>query len=247
MAQPAGNERRFLTAEWRHLVMLNYPIEREVLQSFVPAGTAVDTYKGIAYVSVVGLCFLNTRVFGMAVPGHRNFEEVNLRFYVRRLAGDDWRRGVVFIKEIVPRRAIAAVARAVYNERYVALPMRHAVAMRDESAVASVEYGWEINGAWNQLRASSKAAVSAEPLPGSLEEFITEHYWGYVRQRDGSTVEYRVEHPRWQVTPADTTELSGDLSELYGEAFVNCLRRPPASAFIANGSAVTVFRGRAIG
>src|SRR4029453_899800 len=98
MTQPAGSERRFLTAEWRHLVMLNFPVEREVLQPFVPKGTMLDTYKGVAYLSMVGFRFLKTRPCGVPIPGHGDFEEVNLRFYVRRLAGDEWRRGVVFVK-----------------------------------------------------------------------------------------------------------------------------------------------------
>src|SRR5262245_54368008 len=120
-----SESRSFLTAEWRHLLMLNYAVEQDVLQPFVPPGTVLDTYKGVAYVSLVGFLFLKTKVLGMAVPLHQDFEELNLRFYVRRFAGDDWRRGVVFIKEIVPRPAIAMVARLAYNENYIALPMRH--------------------------------------------------------------------------------------------------------------------------
>lgn len=37
-------------------------------------------------------------------------ERAQLRFYVRRRVDGEWRRGVMFIKEIVPRRAIAAAA-----------------------------------------------------------------------------------------------------------------------------------------
>ena len=246
MPPSSQTDRRFLTAEWRHLAMLNFPVERDVLQPFVPNATMLDTYKGVAYVSLVGFQFLNARVFGVPVPGHRNFEEVNLRFYVRRLAEDDWRRGVVFIKEIVPKRAIAAVARAIYNERYVSLPMRHTIETRDGGSVSAVEYGWEMNGSWNHLRAATTTMISSEPAPGSLEEFITEHYWGYVRQRNGATVEYRVEHPRWKVASAETSELRCDVGRLYGEAFASPLQQPPKSAFIANGSPVAVFRGRVV-
>src|SRR5678816_3634090 len=149
MAEPSGKERRFLTAEWRHLALLNFPVEREVLEPFVPKGTMVDTYKGVAYLSVVGFLFLKTRLFGVPVPGHRKFEEVNLRFYVRRLAGDAWRRGVVFVKEIVPKPAIAVVARTVYNERYITLPMRHSIGAADDGRATSVEYGWQLEGQWN--------------------------------------------------------------------------------------------------
>lgn len=238
----------FLTAEWRHLLMLNYPVERELLEPFVPAGTTLDTYKGRAYVSLVGFLFLKTRLLGVAVPWHQDFEEVNLRFYVRRFAGDDWRRGVVFIKEIVPKAAIALVARLVYNENYVSLPMRHQVpsgASESTDQPSAIEYGWDFKGQWHNLRAE----VSGEPAPvapGSLEEFITEHYWGYAAQRDGGCVEYQVEHPRWRVWPAHSAAFEGNVAALYGEAFVSALSGAPASAFVAEGSAVTVFKGQRI-
>lgn len=225
--------------------MLNYPVEREVLEPFVPAGTMLDTYKGRAYVTMVGFLFLKARLLGVPVPLHQNFEEVNLRFYVRRFAGDDWRRGVVFIKEIVPRAAIAMVARLVYNENYVSLPMRHGLHHNLPGQLSSVDYGWELDGHWNDLRAEF-SGEPVEPAPGSLEEFITEHYWGYATQRDGSCVEYQVEHPRWRIWNASRSAFEGDVAQLYGDAFVPALSKPPASAFVAEGSAVTVFIGRRI-
>jgi uncharacterized protein YqjF (DUF2071 family) len=109
--------RIFLAAEWRNLVMLNYRVDPGILERFVPRGTAVDSFQGSTYISVVGFQFLRTRLFGrLAIPFHANFDEVNLRFYVRRKEGEEARRGVVFVKEIVPRRAIAAVARFSYGE-----------------------------------------------------------------------------------------------------------------------------------
>src|SRR5262245_60741200 len=121
--------RRFLTAEWRHLVMLNYEIDPAALRARVPAGTELDSWNGKTFVSLVGFRVLRTRVLGVPVLFHRSsigkgisrtswgsFEEVNLRFYVRRRAPEGWRRGVVFVKEIVPKAAVAAVARWVYNE-----------------------------------------------------------------------------------------------------------------------------------
>ena len=96
----------FLTAEWRKLAVVNYMVEPEILQPFVPAGTELDFWQERCYVSLIGFRFENTKVLGMKIPWHVNFEEVNLRFYVRRKATDGWRRGVVFIKEIVPKAAI---------------------------------------------------------------------------------------------------------------------------------------------
>lgn len=237
---PAG--RPFLTAEWRHLLMLNYAVDPALLAPLVPAGTVLDPFGGRILASVVGFLFLDTRVLGLGVPFHRDFEEVNLRFYVRREAPDGVRRGVVFVKEIVPRRAIAWTARTLYNENYVALPMRHRIAGRGAPDERSVEYGWKLAGNWFRLRCTA-AGEAALPLPGSEEEFVSEHYWGYARQRDGGTVEYRVEHPRWTVRPATGVSLDGDLAALYGPVFREPLAAPPVSAFLADGSPVVVHRG----
>ena len=232
--------RPFLTAEWRNLVMLNYAVEPSLLEPLVPRGTMLDAWRGVTYVSLVGFLFADTRLLGIPIPWHRTFEEVNLRFYVRRHVGDEVRRGVTFVREIVPRLAIATTARVVYNEPYVALPMRHTFGPRRNDGVpALVDYGWRSAGDWCTL--SAEPVGDGRPAPeGSHEEFITEHYWGYTRQRDGSTVEYRVEHPRWRVWNVERAVVSGDVSELYGPVLATILRAPPSSAFLADGSPVVV-------
>lgn len=228
--------RTFLTAEWRHLVMLNYAVDASVLKGFVPAGTELDYYRSDAFISVVGFRFLRAKVFGLAIPFHRSFEEVNLRFYVRRQVAEGWRRGVVFIRELVPRRAIAFIARRCYGEPYTALPMRHRIDHTTERI--RVEYGWQRQGRWESVCAAAEGQPKAIEN-GSLEEFITEHYWGYTA-RKAACSEYQVEHPRWQVWDALEATLEADVSTLYGDAFVESLSSPPASAFIADGSPVVV-------
>lgn len=229
----------FLTASWRWLVMLNYAVDPALLRARVPRGTELDEWQGTTYASVVGFRFLDTRVLGVPVPLHRDFSEVNLRFYVRRRGPEGWRRGVAFVRELVPRFAIAAVARAVYNEPYVALPMRHDV--RVGAAGGSAEYRWRHRGRWGSLRAEFCGAP--EPLrAGSEEEFIAEHYWGYTAQRDGGTVEYQVEHPPWRVWRADRASLDADVAALYGADLAAAVAGPPRSAFVADGSPVTVRR-----
>lgn len=219
--------------------MLNYEVSPDLLEPLVPAGVELDRWSGTLYVSVVGFVFRDTRVLGVPVPWHRTFEEVNLRFYVRRDVGGDARRGVVFIREIVPRSAIAVVARLLYNEPYRALPMSRRL-LRSSSDVADFEYAWRVAGEWSSIHA--RTAGSPRPLAvGSEEEFITEHYWGYTRQRDGGTVEYRVAHPRWNVWTATESRLEGNVARVYGPAFARALAGPPRSAFVADGSAVTVF------
>jgi uncharacterized protein YqjF (DUF2071 family) len=234
---------RFLTAEWRYLAMLNYEIDPVLLQPLVPAGTELDQWEGRTFVSIVGFLFLDTRVLGLPIPFHRNFEEVNLRFYVRRKADDGWRRAVVFVKELVPRRAIAWTARALYNENYVALPMGHRHAFDASSGeLTGASYWWRHRG--REDRIDVTVSGPSQPIAeGSQEEFITEHYWGYVRQRDGSTVEYRVEHPRWNVWTTASSRFDCDVATLYGDEFSGPLAAAPSSAFLADGSPVTVQRG----
>jgi uncharacterized protein len=227
----------FLTAEWRYLVMLNYQIDPAALRPLVPPGTELDFFEGTTFVSVVGFRFLNTKVRGWTVPFHRDFEEVNLRFYVRRRVAGEWRRGVVFIRELVPRWAIAWVARTCYGEPYRSLPMRHEIGV--SGGEVNVEYGWCRRGTWESVRAAGVG--SAQPIAnGSLEEFITEHYWGYTARRHTCT-EYQVEHPHWRVWQATEATLCANVTELYGHQFADSLAVPPASAFIADGSPVNVW------
>ena len=230
----------FLTAKWRSLAMLNYEIDSAILKPFVPFGTELDEWNGKTFVSVIGFLFLDTKVLRVPIPFHTNFEEVNLRFYVRRKSADGWRRGVTFLREIVPRRAIAIVANTLYNERYLALPMKNRVDL--ESQNGSAEYSWRFRKQWNHLRVETKSDWQ-EIADGSPEEFITEHYWGYAAQRDGGCMEYQVEHPRWRVKPTTRAELNCDVAAIYGAEYSPFLNVTPASAFVAEGSQVTVYRG----
>jgi uncharacterized protein YqjF (DUF2071 family) len=233
---------RFLTAQWRNLVMLNYQLDPRALAARVPAGCELDACAGRTYVSVVGFQFLDTRVRGVAIPFHRNFEEVNLRFYVRRKLDGQWRRGVVFVKELVPRWATATVARWVYGENYIALPMRHSVELAVNAGGSSASYQWRRGGGWEGLTArfAGEPKLAAED---SEHSFITEHYWGYAGGAGRASLEYQVEHPRWRVWEASWAELRCDVGSLYGAEFADALAGRPSTAFVVEGSAVTVSHG----
>jgi uncharacterized protein YqjF (DUF2071 family) len=228
--------RPFLTANWRYLAMLNFVVDPKILAPLVPPGTEIDFENGETFLSVVGFLFLDTRLLGLPIPLHRDFEEVNLRFYVRKKSADTWRRGVVFVREFVPKRAIATIARTFYGEPYIALPMKHQIDHVDLKL--SVEYSWRRGSKWESLRMSASGEPQTIPA-GSHAEFITEHYWGYTCFRGGCS-EYRVEHPRWKVWNAETFEFSADIAALYGEQFVEPLSVTPRSAFIADGSPIQV-------
>ena len=231
-------QRTFLTAEWKNLVMLNYAVERALLQSFVPSGTELDQFEGVTYASLIGFEFNKTQVMGHAIPFHQSFEEVNLRFYVRR----ESRRGVVFIRELVPKHAVSALARLAYGERYSCVPMSHRVETDADRMTAEFSWG---SGAGRCSIEAQTSGLGYLPAEGSLGEFITEHYWGYTARGEG-TLEYQVEHPQWQIREANAARFSGDAERYYGQLFAHVLERPPDSAFIVEGSAVTVFKGTPI-
>jgi uncharacterized protein len=237
-----AQQRVFLTAEWNDLLMLNYAVEPALLQEYIPAGTQLDAFEGKIYVSLVGFEFNNIRISGVKVPFHGSFEEVNLRFYVRR--GE--KRGVVFIREFVPRFAVAVIARSAYGERYSRVPMAHRVHYRLDQDVVEAEYSWGSGPGMCSMRAETVGAAFL-PADGSLGQFITEHYWGYAAQRAGSAIEYEVQHPRWQVREASSALVSGDAWRYYGAELGQALIRRPDSAFLAEGSPVTVFKGARMG
>src|SRR5215510_3023052 len=235
----------FLTAGWHHLVMLNFEVDPAVVARFLPAGTEIDFFRGRTYLSMVGFRFLNTRVLGMPIPFHRNFDEVNLRFYVKRTVDGQTRRGVTFIKELVPKRMVAVVANRVYNENYLRLPMRSRVELPQNGNTGWATYEWRHAARWHRLAAQ----ITGEARPtvaGSEPEFITEHYWGYTRQRDGGAMEYQVEHPPWRVWTAASAQFDCDVASLYGPDLAPFLCKPPTSAFVADGSAVVVRQGTRI-
>jgi uncharacterized protein YqjF (DUF2071 family) len=234
---------RFLTANWQKLIMANYEIDATQLKTLIPAGTEADTWNGNTYVSLVGFLFGNTRVRGWRIPFHVNFPEVNLRFYVRYKENHEWKRGVVFVKEIVPRPAITFVANSLFNERYITLPMKYSI--QYDNPELAVSYHWKYKNAWHSL--SAQANTAKQPLvSGSKEEFITEHFWGYSSLREGITGEYRVEHPRWDVYPVQRHEVHCDFESLYGKQFGGLYAQQPVSVFLAEGSEVAVYKKRII-
>lgn len=230
---------KFLTAEWRDLLMANYAVDPALLRPLVPAGCELDLFEGKCFVSLVGFMFLNTRVLGVPVPFHVNFEEVNLRFYVRRETAGEIRRGVVFVKEIVPRRAIAFVARTLYGEPYEAWEMGHT---RNEREVG---YSWSQGNCRNSMAVEVSDNIGV-PDAGSHGEFIIEHYWGYTRRGEKRTDEYKVEHPKWELFSTRNEKIVVDFGETYGERFAFLSDADPHSILLAKGSEISVFKGQSI-
>ncbi len=227
----------FLKAEWRKLAIANYIIDPKVLEPYLPAGTELDFWKDRCYVSLVGFMFLDTRLMGIPIPFHRDFEEVNLRFYVKRFDGSEWKRGVVFVKEIVPKPALTWVANTVYKEHYQTLKMDHT--WIEEGNFKTIEYGWKTPGNRHSIFVKS-SPESMEMKPGSETEFITEHYWGYTKIDSQTTYEYEVRHPRWEAYEVTESRIDVDFGLVYGEDFEFLNAMEPSSVMLAEGSEISV-------
>lgn len=227
----------FLKAEWRKLALFNYEVPPEILKKHLPTGTELDLWQAKCYVSVVGFMFQNTKLLGVKIPFHVNFEEVNLRFYVKRIVNGEVRRGVVFIKEIVPKWALSFVANTVYNEHYETRQMRHQ--WTSENDTLTVEYQWKLPESWQGI--SIKASATSIPIAEESEaEFITEHYWGYAKVSSTKTNEYEVTHPRWLQYSVLDYKVQCNFKENYGQEFAFLNEAEPVSVLLAEGSEITV-------
>lgn len=231
----------FLTAFWKDLIMANYKIDPAILKPYLPNKTEFDFFSGDAYVSLIGFMFTDTKLRGFKIPYHVNFEEVNLRFYVRYNDNGEWKRGTVFIKEIVPKRAISIVANTIYHEKYVTKPMKHVIHQTTDGL--SFCYQWMHNKRLNKIEAVTE--INAKHLVhGSEEEFIAEHYWGYSKYNAETTFEYSVQHPPWKIFPVKTYTIDCDFGSLYGNEFSFLAKKEPDSVFVAEGSAIEILRKR---
>jgi uncharacterized protein YqjF (DUF2071 family) len=229
----------FLSARWEYLAMLNYEVDPIVLDKYLPPFTAIDFYKGKVLVSIVGFLFNDTKVWGIKWPGHVSFEEVNLRFYIKHFDGQQWKRGVGFVSEIVPRPAIARIANILYNEKYSTAAMKHHLNLSTREI--RVEYQWKKrNQEWNFIRLQAdNHVINIEK--DSEQEFIFEHYYGYNKYSDHQTIEYEIQHPKWQVFPVTDFEISCNVEKLYGKEFVPfIMNQRPRSVMLAKGSEVFV-------
>lgn len=233
----------FLNAEWRKLAFANYNIDKDLLTEFLPFGIELDLWDEKCYVSLVGFMFVNTKLLGIRIPWHVNFEEVNLRFYVKRYDNGEWKRGVVFIKEIVPRPALSFIANTVFNENYETMPMSHHWEENQNNRI--VEYKWGASGIKNTFKI--KASVKAYDIePNSSIEFITEHYWGYAMVNKQKSNEYEVTHPKWKIYKVKDYSIDVDFGLLYGAKFGFLNSMKPDSVMLAEGSKITVENKRSI-
>ena len=223
-------------ADWRKLIMANYVIEPALLYPLVPRGTTLDVWENECYISLVGFMFDKSKLNGIPIPFHQSFEEVNLRFYVNRTEGDLIKRGVVFIREFVPKAAVTLVANGLFHEHYETVPMKHMWDIQQNQQ--HIQYRWKKNK-WHSIQIITD--LKSEPLtPGSKEDFFTEHYWGYTQLNDETTLEYFVDHQPWEIYPTTSFSIEVDFEMCYGSTFGFLTNQKPTSILLAEGSQISL-------
>ena len=227
----------FLSARWENLIMANYAVDPAILLPYLPKGVELDFYNHKAYVSLVGFMFKQTSLFNIPIPFLGTFEEINLRFYVKRVEGNTIKRGVVFINETVPYKMVAWLANRLYKEHYIAIPTKNLTEVGNTTN--NIRYEWKINKVWNHI-AVNVAKEKEQMLPESIEEFIFEHYYGYTKINNQLSQEYKVNHPRWLVNKVIGYSIFCDFKEMYGNDFSFLSNYQPDSVITAEGSPVTV-------
>jgi uncharacterized protein YqjF (DUF2071 family) len=226
----------FLKANWENLIMANYEVEPSILKPYLPKGVDLDFHNDKTYVSLVGFMFKKTSLFGIPIPFFGSFEEINLRFYVRKVEGKEIKKGVVFINETVPFKIVALLANKLYKEHYISIPTKNTIEIEEHK---HINYQWKMKDKWNSITVQS--AINKDKIePSSIEEFIFERYFGFTKLSPSSTQEYRIHHPKWMTNKILNSNIDCDFGTMYGDAFSNLNNQAPSSIIMAEGSQVSV-------
>src|SRR5680860_106052 len=181
-----------LSCAWRNIILVNYRVDPQALTPYLPRHTFLDLYKGECLISIVGFLFTDVRVMGIPWPYHQLFEEFNLRFYVVHQDNAETKRGVVFLREFVPNSGIALVANTFAREKYRKYAMKHRQERINGKVTSS--YSFEVKDNWNTLSATAED-LEREIIPGSLEDFTAEHYYGYNTWYGKRTLKIKLKRP----------------------------------------------------
>lgn len=224
----------FLTAEWNYLINITYAVDPEVLLPHLPEGLNLDIIDGKAFVSFVAFEFNDVKIKGFKIPFHRKFPEINLRFYVNK----NGKRGVVFIKEYVPKYFVALVANKIYNEPYSAIKMNHSIHTTEDDL--KVKHSFCVNKEWFNISVTGENKLST-PGSDSIEHFFKEHEIGFGKDKQNKTLEYKVEHPVWEIYPVKKMESTICFEKMYGKKWAFLNAEEPFNVLLAKGSKIKVF------
>jgi len=226
------NSRIFMKGNWEHLVIQTFTCNPEILKEYLPNDIELDLYQGKALFSMVAFTFSKVSFFGIKVPFHQEFGEINFRFYARSKI--DNTKGVVFIREFAPKPLIAFVANTIYNEPFYYKNIKKNILQ--SATQKKVTYKFNKN---NEI--SVQAHSHSKPTQkNSLQEFIVDRYIAFVKGRNNTTYQYKINHRPWQLHQIKKCKITIKVLELLPEVFKNSEH---ITTYFVDGSAVTIQKG----
>jgi hypothetical protein len=223
-----------MTASWKRLINMTYAVSPELLLPHVPAGVTLDCIDGKAFVGLVPFSFENVTMNRLRIPFHQSFPEINLRFYVKHRLG----RGVVFLRECAPKRAVVWLARKKYNEPYCCKKMKEKVRMFTDGTFSVAHSLWS-NGIKNTVEVTART-TPVFPDKNSSAHYFKELELGFGIAHNKQTMLYRIHHPEWEVFPVVSYALNMNFGAVFGEKWAFLSAEKPLDVSLVKGSAVTV-------
>lgn len=222
-----------MTQQWRDLLFLHWRVDPALIQSRLPAGLKVDTWRGAAYLGVVPFRMAQVRLGPLpAVPGFSQFLELNLRTYVVDAAGVP---GVWFYTLDANDAVAVAIARAFFH-----LPYHRADQRVDQETDGGLIFRSRRRAGGQRaetiLRWRSGPQLPASP-PGELTHFLVERYVLYTQSRR-RLLRGRLAHAPYRVR---TAEVTADIDALFRAQNLPPPSSPPDHAVCCDGTDVTIF------
>lgn len=220
---PLPARRWAMHMRWEDLLFAHWPLDPSAVAPRLPAGLALDTFDGAAWLGVVPFRMTDTGLRGLPpVPTARRFPELNVRTYVH--AGG--KPGVWFFSLDAASALAVAGARAWFH-----LPYFRA-RMSCERPAGGVIYASQRThrGAPPLVFDATYRPVGAEfrSRPGSIEAWLTERYALYAADRRGRVFRGDIHHPPWPLRPAAAELRRNDGAAAHGFTLPD---RPPLLHF----------------
>lgn len=195
--------------QWRDVLFLHWPAPPQWLSDQLPAGLAVDTFQGEAWVSLVGFRLQQVRLRGWpALPFCSQMLELNFRTYVRH-RGEP---AIHFLAMHADHRLLVAAARCLTPLPYSLAQLAYAGPDTACSFFCRPHYSrTPLLAAQFSLGDGRRQAI-----PGTLDDWLTERYVAYVAGRDGDLLRMPVSHESWRLREIALRHCELDLQPLHG-------------------------------
>jgi uncharacterized protein len=190
---------------WHDLLFAHWPLPVAALRSLVPPSLTIDTYDGMAWVSIVPFRMSGVRPrYVPGMPWLSAFAELNVRTYVRLPLGDDpqvSKPGVYFFSLDAENPIAVEIAR-----RFFCLPYFNATMQCGEKD-GHIHYQSERTderialGNFQAIYGPTGGIYKAEP--GSLEHWLTERYALYTEDAQDRLYRVEIHHQQWPLQPAE--------------------------------------------